>query len=310
MNNSRPGIALLVPKTNRIAKRPALTTLWQKNSRFRESSFFFPLPNLALLTLAGFVDDSFELEYHDENVGKIKLSDNCQIVAITSMTCQANRAYQLAETYRKKGIYVVMGGMHPTVMPEEAMKHADTVITGEAEDLWPTFLADHKAGRPKKIYKSSRKSPYNLQKATIPRYDLVRPQDYRAMPVQVGRGCPLACEFCSVEVVHGRRYRHKDPEQVVEEIRFIKKIWQTHRPRIFFTDDNLHLHREVTSRLLEKLIPLKINWMAQMDISVGRDEELLKLMAKSGCSQLLIGFESLNRANLDSIQPKGVKPKP
>lgn len=309
MSNRRPGIALLVPKTNRIAKRPALTNLWRESSRFRESSFFFPLPNLALLTLAGLVDDTFELKYQDENIEKIDLGDNCQIAAITSMTCQANRAYRLAEICRKKGMHVVLGGMHPTVMPEEAMKHADTVISGEAEELWPAFLQDFKSGRPQKLYEASSKSPYDLQQAPLPRYDLVRPQDYRAMPVQVGRGCPLGCEFCSVEVVHGRRYRHKLAEQVVDEIKFIKKLWPTRRPRIFFTDDNLHLHPEVTSHLLEKLIPLKINWMAQMDISVGRDQELLALMAKSGCTQLLIGFESLNRANLDSIQPNGVKPK-
>ncbi|MEN8135901.1 MAG: radical SAM protein [Thermodesulfobacteriota bacterium] len=309
MSNRRPGIAFLVPKTNRIARRPALIKLWRESVRFRESSFFFPLPNLALLTLAGLVDNTFELEYHDENIDKIELGDNCQIAAITSMTCQANRAYRLASMYRKKGLHVVLGGMHPTVIPEEAMNHADTVIAGEAEELWPAFLKDYKAGRPKKLYQSSKKSPYNLKKAPVPRYDLIRPQDYRAMPVQVGRGCPLGCEFCSVEVVHGRKYRHKEIEQVLDEIKVIKKVWQTRRPRIFFTDDNLHLHREVTSRLLEKLIPLKINWMAQMDISVGRDQELLSLMAKSGCSQLLIGFESLNRANLDSVQPNGVKQK-
>jgi len=309
VSNRPPGIALLVPKTNRIAKRPALINLWRESSRFRESSFFFPLPNLALLTLAGLVDDTFELEYHDENVGKIKLGDNCKIAAITSMTCQANRAYRLAEICRKRGMHVVLGGMHPTVMTEEAMEHADTIIAGEGEELWPAFLRDYKAGRPSKLYRATGKSPYGLHQAPMPRYDLVNPQEYRAMPVQVGRGCPLGCEFCSVEVVHGRRYRHKNTEQVVGEIEFIKKIWQTRRPRIFFTDDNLHLHRDVTSRLLEQLIPLKINWMAQMDISVGRDQELLSLMAKSGCSQLLIGFESLNRANLDSIQPKGVKPK-
>jgi radical SAM superfamily enzyme YgiQ (UPF0313 family) len=267
------------------------------------------LPNLALLTLAGLVDDTFDLEYHDENVNKIELGDNCQIAAITSMTCQANRAYRLAAIYRKKGIHVVLGGMHPTVLPDEAMQHADTVIAGEAEELWPTFLNDYRAGRPKKLYRSSTQSPYNLEKAPVPRYDLIRPQDYRAMPVQVGRGCPLGCEFCSVEVVHGRRYRHKCVEQVLTDINEIKRVWPTRRPRIFFTDDNLHLHREITSQLLEELIPLKINWMAQMDISVGLDQELLALMAKSGCSQLLIGFESLDRANLESIQPQGVKPK-
>lgn len=309
MRNSRPGIAFIVPKTMRIARRPALIKLWRESPRFRESSFFFPLPNLALLTLAGLVDDSFELEYHDENVKKIELGDNCRIVAITSMTCQANRAYRLAAKYRKKGLHVVLGGMHPTVMPEEARQHADTIIVGEAEELWPLFLDDYRAGRPRKIYRSAGKTQYNLKKAVVPRYDLIRPHDYRAMPVQVGRGCPLGCEFCSVEVVHGRRYRHKEPEQVLAEIKTIKEVWQTRRPRIFFTDDNLHLHRDVTSVLLQKLIPLKINWMAQMDISVGRDQELLRLMAESGCSQLLIGFESLNRENLESIQPRGVKPK-
>jgi len=267
------------------------------------------MPNLALLTLAGLVDDNFTVEYHDENIETVRLDPSWDIVAITAMTCQSPRAYALAERCRRQGIYVVLGGMHPTVCPDEAGLYADTVITGEAEELWPTFLRDYLAGRPQKLYQASVDSPFNLTKGPVPRYDLVQADKYRAMPVQIGRGCPMGCEFCSVEVVHGRRYRHKSIEQVVAAVECIKKNWPTRKPRIFFTDDNLHLYREATSKLLKELIPLKINWMAQMDISVGRDPELLSLMAESGCSQLLVGFESLNRQNLDSIQPRGVKPK-
>ncbi len=308
---SGPSIDLVVPRTPLIAQRPALLKLWRECRGFQESSFFYPIPSLALLSLAGETPESFNLSYLDENVGPVdpgRARRTAAITAITAMTCQAPRAYDLADAARRSGSHVVLGGIHPTLFPEEALRHADTVIAGEAESLWPRFLQDYLGGRPKEVYRSPAGRHADLSRSHVPRYDLVPRGKFWALPVQIGRGCPLGCEFCSVDTVHGRRYRHKDLAQVAEEIRLIKRLRPVARPRIFFTDDNLHLHRGFLEQLLETITPLKINWMAQMDISVGRDPKLLRRLSDSGCSQLLVGFESLDRDNLSELQPRGVKP--
>ena len=191
------------------------------------------------------------------------------------------------------------------MLPGEAAAHADTVIAGEAEITWPRFLADYLAGRPRRHYRAEGFCDLAVQ--PVPRYDLVPPGAYRALPLQVGRGCPLGCEFCSVGAVHGTRYRHKTLAQVRAEVAAIRAVSRAPRPRIFFTDDNLHLRRRFLGELLEALAPLKINWMAQMDAAVAKDPALLRLLAASGCTQLLVGFEDLNPANLARIQERGPK---
>ena len=305
MKRARPKLALVVPRTNLMARRPALKRLWRENERFRTSSFFFPLPNLGLLTLAALTGEEFEVSYHDENVAALPRGEHFDIVALTSMTCQAPRAYRLAERYRAAGAHTVLGGIHPTVLPEEAGDHADTVITGEGEFSWPLFLRDFLAGSPRRRYRAG--GFCDMAQLPVPRYDLIPAGAYRAIPLQVGRGCSLGCEFCSVGAVHGTRYRHKTLEQVHAEIAAIHAVSKAARPRIFFTDDNLHLHRPFLGSLLETVTPLKINWMAQMDAAAAKDPALLRLMADSGCTQLLVGFESLNPDNLALIQEHGPK---
>jgi radical SAM superfamily enzyme YgiQ (UPF0313 family) len=305
VRRSRPRLALVVPRTPVIARRPALRRLWRENERFRTSSFFFPLPNLGLLTLAALTGEEFEISYFDENVAALPRAQRFDLVALTAMTCQAPRAYRLARRFRATGAHTVLGGIHPTVLPEEAAAHADTVITGEGEASWPQFLRDFLAGRPRRRYRAD--GFCDLSSQPVPRYDLIPPGSYRAVPLQVGRGCSLGCEFCSVGAVHGTRYRHKTLEQVRAEIAAIRAISNVSRPRIFFTDDNLHLHRAFLRELLETVAPLKINWMAQMDAAAAKDPALLRLMADSGCTQLLVGFESLNPDNLALIQERGPK---
>lgn len=307
MTRRKPSLALVVPRTPRFARRPGLQRLWNESERFRSSSFFFPLPNLGLLTLAALAGPGFDISYLDENVGEIPRNARFDLVALTSMTCQARRAYRLARDFRAAGAHTVLGGIHPTVFRKEAEGRADTVIAGEGEGAWQRFLADHLAGRPRSFYDGAIEGPCDLDALPPPRYDLVPPGTYRAMPLQVGRGCPLRCEFCSVDAVHGTRYRHKRASRVVNEISEIRKVWGAGRPRIFFTDDNLHLQREFLDELIDAVTPLKVNWMAQMDVAVARDPGLLRRMAESGCSQLLVGFESLDPSNLARVQPRGPK---
>lgn len=305
MKRSLPKLALVVPRTPLIAHRPALQRLWRANERFRTSSFFFPLPNLGLLTLAALAGDDFEISYHDENVAPLPRGARVDLAALTAMTCQAPRAYVLARRFRAAGAHTVLGGIHPTVMPEEAAAAADTVIVGEGEREWPRFLTDFRAGHPRACYRAD--GLCDLTRQPLPRYDLIPAGAYRAVPVQVGRGCPLACEFCSVSAVHGTRYRHKTLAQVRAEVAAARAVSGAARPRIFFTDDNLHLHGAFLEQLLEALVPLRVNWMAQMDAAVATDARLLSQLARSGCTQLLVGFESLNPDNLALIQERGPK---
>jgi radical SAM superfamily enzyme YgiQ (UPF0313 family) len=308
MKRDRPRVAFVVPRSPRIGAQPALRRLWATEERFRTSSFFLPLPNLALLTLAALANEECEPTYLDENLAPLPRGRRFDVAAVTAMTCQAPRAYRLAARLQSRGSHVVLGGIHPTVMTQEALGHAQTVVAGEGERSWKAFLADFAAGRPGREYRAADAGWCDLRESPIPRYDLAPPGAYLAWPVQVGRGCSLGCEFCSVGVVHGVRHRHKPVEQVVEEIRAVRSAAGEGRPRIFFTDDNLCLHRGLLEQLCSAVAPLKVNWMAQMDIGVARHPELLRAMAASGCTQLLVGFESLNPRALERIQPRGPKP--
>lgn len=307
MRRDRPRVAFVVPRTPRFGSR-ALRRLWAAEPRLRSSSFFMALPNLALLTLAALANDDCEASYFDENVAPLPGGRSFDVAAITAMTCQAPRAYRLADRLRARRTHVVLGGIHPTTMTQEALGHAETVVAGEGERTWPRFLADFAGGRPGREYRAQDLGWCDLRESPIPRYDLAPPGAYLAWPVQVGRGCSLGCEFCSVGAVHGVRHRHKPVAQVVEEIRAVRCAAGEGRPRVFFTDDNLHLHRGLLERLCTAVAPLKINWMAQMDIAVARHPELLRAMAASGCTQLLVGFESLDPKALARIQPRGPKP--
>jgi radical SAM superfamily enzyme YgiQ (UPF0313 family) len=181
--------------------------------------------------------------------------------------------------------------MHPTVRTREALRHGDTVITGEGEVPWLDFLRDYHRGSPGRLYRSVPQKRCNLRSAGEPRYELARRLPYRSMPVQIGRGCGLQCEFCSAEAVHGRRYRHKTAAQVRGEINRIRELWGARMPEVFFTDDNLLLHRRVMQGVLKAVEDLEIRWTAQMDASVGRRSDLLRLMRRSGCRRLLVSFD-------------------
>lgn len=284
-------IALVVPRTPFAAGRPGLTRLRREQGRFRGSVLHGPLPNLALLTLAGHTSEHFDVVYLDENAGARPETFDGEIAAITSITCQAPRAYALADHFRRRGTCVVLGGAHPTALPREARRHSDTVITGEAEGLWESFLRDYLSGSPAKTYAPAEGTHCNLRSARVPRYELLRARRFRTIPVQVGRGCPVHCEFCAVEAVHGSRYRHKKIEQVLEEVAVIKSIWKGKTFKLFFTDDNLHLNRRFAGRLLEALAPLEVEWSAIADIGIARDRTFLRALAEAGCRRLLVGFE-------------------
>lgn len=253
----------------------------------------------ALHTIAGLTPREHAVTIVDENYERLDLEDHWDLVGITAMTQQALRAYELAQEFRRKGSYVVMGGIHASVLPEEAAERVDTVFAGEAEITWPQFLRDFLSGAPRRIYRQSENACVDMPAIPLPRYDLVAKYPYPVVWVQTTRGCPHDCEFCAASIVYGRQYKHKAVEQVVAEIREVRKHWRF--SQIGFADDNMFVNRAYSRQLVEEFKKLNFAWLAQSDISIARDEEFLASLHEAGCRIVLIGFESVNKDNMRGL---------
>lgn len=249
--------------------------------------------SLGLLIVAALTPSYFSIDFIDENYEQIKFDANYDLVGISAMTQQAVRAYEIADEFRKRGTTVVIGGIHATVMSEEAKEHADAVIVGEAETLWPHLINDFIKGRLKPYYRSM--EPIDLAQSPLPRYELLKKYDYRMFWIQTTRGCPRDCEFCAASKVYGKNYRYKNIEQVIVEINFIKRLWK--EPLINFADDNMFVNKAYSRELIKKLKEAGIRWAAQTDVSIAEDDGLLRLLRESGCTLLFIGFETLSVKN-------------
>lgn len=263
-----------------------------KSYRSRLSSLITYAP-LTLATLTALVPPELEcsVDTFDEISGNVPLNNGKQydIVAISTLTSNAPRAYLLAEHFRNTGAYIVMGGYHPTVMPEEALQHADTVIIGAAEYAWPQFLKDYAAGTPQRLYNQ------NL----ICGADIVSP-DRRVIPkhkylkypaVIANRGCPNNCEYCMIS----KMWRGCTPRPVDDVIEEIKSL---NSKMVVFFDPNFFGARDYAVALMKELAKLKIRWAGSATITSAFDTELMQLAKESGCAGLLVGLESLNRETL------------
>lgn len=247
-------------------------------------------PPLSLPLLAALTPRDIDVQLMDENIEPIDVTTDCDMVAISAPTASARRAYEIADTFRQRGIPVVMGGVHPSVLPDEAAQHADAVVVGEAEPVWSQVLADAGAGRLQSRYMAQ--GYHDLVGMPNPRRDLLKADRYLTInAVQTARGCPNACTFCSVSVVFGRRYRFRPVDEVVEELRTLGG-W------VGFVDDNIIGAPARARELFEALIPLKLRWIGQGDLSIAKDPELLKLAVRSGCHALFMGIESVSEENL------------
>lgn len=251
-------------------------------------------PRLSLPYLASLTPPEIKVEIIDEYFEEVPFDDPADLIGISFMTPQAPRAYQIGDEFKKRGRKVVMGGIHASALPEEAMKYADAVVVGEAEGIWSRVLEDFKNGRMNGIYRSPQFP--ELTGLPIPRYDLLKKERYRLFninfPIQAGRGCPFKCEFCSVTRFYGGKYRFRPVGEVVREIQ------QTRFKKIFFVDDNIISNRGYACELFKALIPLKLRWGGQASLNLAKDEELLHLAGKSGCGILYIGVESISDSNL------------
>jgi radical SAM superfamily enzyme YgiQ (UPF0313 family) len=260
-----------------------------------------------LLIIGAMTPDNIEIELIDENFDVVEFDKEYDIIAISiTTTQQANRAYEIADSFRKKGIHVVIGGIHATVLPDEAKQHADTVIIGEAENTWLDFINDFSKGNGKAFYRSEKS--IDLINSPVPKYELLKPENYKMVWIQATRGCPHDCEFCVASSVFGRKYRRKKTEQIENELKIVKKIWGK-KAKVGFADDNMFVDKEYSRNLIDIIKPLNIKWFAQTDISIGDDIDFLRLLKNSGCELLFIGFESLSKTSLISINKTSWKAK-
>lgn len=261
-------------------------------------------PRLSLPVIASLTPPEFEVEIIDEYFEDINFECKVDLVGITAMSTQAPRAYQIADEFRKRGKKVIMGGSHASALPDEALMHVDSVVIGEAEGIWGDVLKDFLNNKLKGIYKSS--EFHSLCGLPIPRYDLLKVDRYRLLkinfPMQVGRGCPNKCDFCSVNKFFGNRYRHRPLEEIIEEIKKINKRG------IVFVDDNIIGNIQFAKSLFEKLIPLKIRWSGQVSLNVAKDKELLELAARSGCAVMFIGIETLSKKTFENMHKSFIDP--
>jgi radical SAM superfamily enzyme YgiQ (UPF0313 family) len=261
------------------------------------------LPSLGLLTLAGLTPESVDISYIDvEDIRQQEgVPGEFDAVAISSFSAQIKEAYELADRYRALGTRVILGGLHVTALPEEALQHADCVVIGEGEPVWPQVMHDLERGSLKPRY-DARGDTFNLARAPMPRFDLLEHERYNRITVQTARGCPFDCEFCAASIRLSPKYRVKPVPKVIAEIRQIKSLWP--KPFIEFADDNSFVNKNHSKALLRELAKEGVRWFTESDLSIARDDELLGLMRDSGCAQVLIGFESPSPRSLHSLERK------
>lgn len=261
------------------------------------------IPRLGLGLLAALTPAEDEVFYHDDGVNPFDLERDLadvDLVGISVDSKSAHRAYAIADAYRHRGVKVVLGGIHATAMPEEASTHADAVVVGEAEDLYPQVLADLKADRLAPIYRGDWPS---LAARPRPRRDLFRSRRYVPFQVvQTMRGCPYPCEFCSVSTANGTTMRFRPVDEIIDELAELGKL-------ILFADDNVMIHRQQADALFRRMEPLGKRWVGQCSLAAVQRPENVALMAKAGCCGLFIGFESIDEKTLRATGKRQNRPE-
>jgi len=251
-------------------------------------------PPLSLPYLAALIPRDIEVKIVDENFEEINYKEDVDMAGISiPFTHLAPHAYEIADQFRKGNIKVVLGGVHPTFMPEEAIEHADSVVIGEAETTWERLWDDFRNGSLQKFYKSSEHS--DLDKLPLPRKDLLNLNNYIMDSIQTSRGCPHNCSFCVTRQMFGNKTRYRSLETLISEIK------NSPFRNIEFVDEDIAANKERAKELFEALIPLKIKWQADAPVYIIGDDELLELARKSGCYNLAFGFESINEDNVKDI---------
>jgi radical SAM superfamily enzyme YgiQ (UPF0313 family) len=271
------------------------------------------LPSLGLLTLAAYTPGNWEVVYKeldtytDADIGEI-IDAQPNIIAFSSLTARINETYNLASIFRAAGIKVVIGGLHVSALPHEAINFADCIVQGEGEVIWPKLLSDFENNALKPLYSSlvDRANAFHFTTSKVPRYELLDISKYNRLTIQTTRGCPLNCNFCAASRTIST-YKKKPIAQVSKELDKIFEIWS--RPFIELADDNTFVDKGWSRQLLKLFANYKMKWFTETDISVAYDEELLELLAGSNCVQLLIGLETSSASGLKGIDRNNWKHK-
>ncbi len=278
---------------------PALKDSHMKHTKKEVQGLWFP--RLSLPLVAALTPPEHDVSITDETVEALDLNEPVDLVGIGAMSTYIPRAYEIADIYREKGVPVVMGGIHVSLMSDEALQHADAVVVGEAENVWHKVLKDAEQGTMRGIYKSDR--PADMARIPMPRLDLLKRDLYMtANSLQTTRGCPFSCDFCSVTEFFGNTYRFRPVEQVTAEVQHLKDKFNA--KFVAFVDDNIVGNKKYAKELFRALIPLNIKWGSQGSLTMAKDDELLKLAQKSGCVSMFIGIESLSESTLKAANKK------
>ncbi len=291
-----------------------------ERERKKEEAFLFRLSFLNLPYLASVTPPEVEVRIVDETYEKVPFEERFDLVGITAQTPVAPRAYQIAKEFKRRGIPVVMGGVHASMLPEETLQHVDAVVIGEAEETWPQLIKDLKKGQLKKIYQANRF--VNPSTLPIPRRDLLNGSFYFPLKlIETTRGCPHRCDFCGVSKFFGFRYRNRPIQEIDRELQtlfqkgpvmgsLLKKTlslfskdlpYFLKRRLLYIIDSNIAGDRRFALELLSLLKEYDLLWYGHAPVSVAFDENLLKGFAESGCIALNIGFESFSTENLKKM---------
>ena len=275
-------LLLILPKNER--------SYWGGVSKSGKAGFV----RLNLPTIAALTPTDWDVEILDARVKPVDYDAKADLVGITGFTAEMPGAYEIADNFRKKGVKVIMGGIHVSALPDEALQHADAVVIGEAELVWHKLLLDFKRGELKQKYKADKLC--DMENMVIPRRNLLNREMYSGFyTLQATRGCPFNCDYCAVTAFFGQEFRTRPVDEVIEEIKgFGSK-------KFFFMDDNIVGRPKYAKELFQKLIPLKVIWGSQASITMAKDPELLNLYARSGGRYAFIGFESLSQKSLENL---------
>jgi len=293
----------------RIKNRALLESGMTLPGFVERSNVIASLPNLGLLTLAAYTPKHWDITYIDIDQIETDLVDSIinegyDLVGISFLTARAYETYELADAIRAEGLVVVLGGLHTSALPEEASQHANAIVIGEAEPVWPQLLEDYEKNCLQKSYHKAKAEITGFTDGPVPRYDLLDISRYNRITLQTTRGCPLHCEFCGASHLISPTRRKSIP-QVRCELEAILEQWN--KPFIELADDNTFIHKKWGKELLQLFSEYPIRWFTETDISVANDPELLDLLAASGCAQVLIGLESPNQRTLSEMDPAGWK---
>jgi radical SAM superfamily enzyme YgiQ (UPF0313 family) len=270
---------------------------WPKGSFW--DVLFFKFPPLAMATLVGLTPEKHTISFVDESITPLDESLNPDLVVISAMTPLAPRGYEIAAIFRSRGIKVIMGGIHVSNMPEEAAQHVDSVVIGEADEIWGDILKDVENNTLQPTY---RQSEYTRMEVitTANRTIYPRKKYFFENMIQTTRGCPYKCEFCTVTSFFGGTYRSRPVARVIDEVKSLSR-----QPGyIFFVDDNMVANKAHTLALLDELKNFRLRWVCQAPITIAKDDELLRKMMEAGCHGIFIGFESLNSKNIEVMGKK------